>query len=75
MRVEVADRGPGLADEEIDRVWESFYRGKASAQHPNRGSGLGLTVVKRLVELHQGEIGVQPTPDGGVTFWFTIPTT
>ena len=73
VRVEVEDHGPGLAEEEVSRVWESFYRGTESAQLPNRGSGLGLTVVKQLVELHGGKVGVQETPGGGATFWFTLP--
>ncbi|HZO32837.1 MAG TPA: GAF domain-containing sensor histidine kinase [Chloroflexota bacterium] len=73
VRVEVIDHGPGLAEEEVGRVWESFYRGTESAQLPNRGSGLGLTVVKQLVELHGGKVGVQRTPGGGATFWFTLP--
>ena len=73
VRIEVVDHGPGLADEEVGRVWESFYRGTESAQLPNRGSGLGLTVVKQLVELHGGTAGVQETAGGGATFWFTLP--
>jgi signal transduction histidine kinase len=73
IRVEVEDHGPGLVAEEVGRVWESFYRGTESAHLPNRGSGLGLTVVKQLVELHGGTVGVEETPGGGATFWFTLP--
>jgi GAF domain-containing protein/anti-sigma regulatory factor (Ser/Thr protein kinase) len=73
VRIDVVDHGPGLAEEEVGRVWESFYRGTESAQLPNRGSGLGLTVVKQLVELHGGKVGVEETPGGGATFWFTLP--
>jgi signal transduction histidine kinase len=73
VRVEVVDHGPGLADDEASRIWESFYRGTEAAQLPNRGSGLGLSVVKQLVELHGGNVGVRGTPGGGATFWFTLP--
>jgi signal transduction histidine kinase len=73
-RIEVEDHGPGLAVEEVGRVWESFYRGTEAAQLPNRGSGLGLTVVKQLVELHGGTVGVRNTPGQGATFWFTLPS-
>jgi signal transduction histidine kinase len=73
--VEVEDHGPGLAPEEVNRVWESFYRGAESAQLPNRGSGLGLTVVKQIIELHGGTVGVRRTDGGGATFWFTLPLT
>ena len=48
-------------------------RGTESAQLPNRGSGLGLTVVKQIVELHGGKVGVRGTAGGGATFWFTLP--
>src|SRR5205823_3107656 len=70
---EVIDAGPGLRAEEVERVWETFYRGAEAAQLPNRGSGLGLTVVKQLVELHGGRVGVQSAPGSGATFWFTLP--
>jgi signal transduction histidine kinase len=73
VRVEVADHGPGLAANEVDRVWESFYRGAEAAQLPHRGSGLGLTVVRQLVELHGGRVGVRSIPGQGATFWFSLP--
>jgi signal transduction histidine kinase len=73
IQVDVIDEGPGLSAEEVSRVWESFYRGAQAAQLPNRGSGLGLSVVKHLVELHGGRVGVRSTPGDGATFWFTLP--
>ncbi|MGE3269078.1 MAG: GAF domain-containing protein [Chloroflexota bacterium] len=73
VRVQVQDHGPGLSAEEVDRVWESFYRGAQASQLPNRGSGLGLSVVKHLVELHGGKVGARSTPGQGATFWFTLP--
>ncbi|MCC7104378.1 MAG: HAMP domain-containing histidine kinase, partial [Chloroflexi bacterium] len=72
-RVEVEDHGPGLLPEEVSRIWESFYRGAEAANLPNRGSGLGLTVVRQLVELHGGNVGVRSAPGQGATFWFTLP--
>jgi signal transduction histidine kinase len=73
IRVEVEDHGPGLSSEEVGRIWESFYRGAEAAHLPNRGSGLGLTVVKQLVELHEGTVGVRSAPGQGATFWFALP--
>jgi signal transduction histidine kinase len=73
VRVAVTDEGPGLTAEEASRVWERFYRGSAAATSPYRGIGLGLTAVKRLVELHDGQVGVESAPDRGSTFWFTLP--
>jgi signal transduction histidine kinase len=74
VRVAVADWGPGLTAEEASRVWERFYRGAAAATSRYRGIGLGLTTVKRLVELHGGQVGVESAPDEGSTFWFTMPS-
>ncbi len=72
LRVEVSDRGPGIARAEQARVWEKFYRG-AAAISAHRGSGLGLSIVKHLVELHGGQVGLKSAPDRGATFWFTLP--
>jgi signal transduction histidine kinase len=73
FRVEVADRGPGIRPEEQPRIWESFYRGADMLTKPVRGSGLGLAVVKHLVELHGGTVGVNSTLGEGATFWLTLP--
>ena len=73
VRVEVADRGPGVPPGERERIWEPFYRGAEEVRSPRRGTGLGLPVVRRLVELHGGQVGVGETPGGGATFWFTLP--
>jgi signal transduction histidine kinase/DNA-binding response OmpR family regulator len=73
LRVEVSDQGPGIAAEEQSRVWEKFYRGSLAMSAAPRGSGLGLAVVKHLVELQGGRVGLQSVLGGGSTFWFTLP--
>jgi signal transduction histidine kinase len=73
IRVEVADRGPGIAAVERPRIFEPFYRGERSETSPVRGGGLGLTIAKRLIERHGGSIGVRSRPGRGSTFWFTLP--
>ena len=72
-RIEVADEGPGIAPEERERIWKKLYRGEQAISSPNRGSGLGLTVVKQLVELHGGQVGARNTLHRGTTFSFTLP--
>ena len=72
-RIEVEDRGPGLTPAAQRRVWEKFYREEAASNSPNRGSGLGLAVVKQLVGLHGGRVGVHSSPGRGATFWLSIP--
>jgi PAS domain S-box-containing protein len=66
-RIEIADRGPGIAPEELERVFEAFHTTKKS------GTGLGLAIVKRYVELQNGEVRLQPRPGGGIVAQVTIP--
>jgi K+-sensing histidine kinase KdpD len=73
LLVEVSDQGPGIPQEEQGRIWEKFYRGTGALLSPTRGNGLGLAVVKHLVELHGGVVGLRSTPGRGSTFWFSLP--
>lgn len=73
VRVEVADQGPGIAARVQGRIFEAFYRGSRSEVSPLRGGGLGLTIVRRLVEAHGGQVGLESAPGRGSTFWFTVP--
>jgi signal transduction histidine kinase len=73
IRVEVTDQGPGISEEEQPRVWEPFFRGQRALISARRGSGLGLAVVKQLVELHGGQVGLESGVTRGSTFWFTLP--
>ncbi len=72
---EVADRGAGIAPEELSRVFERYYRSVRSRQQGITGSGLGLYIVRRIAELHGGEATVSNTPGGGATFRLRIPAT
>jgi len=68
----VTDTGCGIPLDEQETVFESFYRSQ-SAEHKDRGAGLGLAITKSLVELHGGTIGVESTLGEGSHFWFTLP--
>lgn len=76
-RIAVRDEGPGLTLEEQGRIWERFYRVEwIESQHSNgAGLGLGLYICQIIIEQHQGQVGVESTPGGGSTFWFTLPIT
>ncbi|RYD75333.1 MAG: response regulator, partial [Verrucomicrobiaceae bacterium] len=68
MRVKISDTGPGIAKEDLPRLFVSFerlYAGYSSTE----GTGLGLSLSKRLVELMGGEIGVESVPGQGSVFW------
>src|SRR6266545_1526195 len=70
--VEVADDGPGIPPQLVDRLFDPFLRGPSRAGAP-RGTGLGLAVARGLVEAHGGRIFVANRPDGGAIFRFTLP--
>jgi two-component system sensor histidine kinase KdpD len=71
VQVEVADRGPGLTEEEKERVFEKFYRGQ---RHGSKGgAGLGLAICKGVVLAHGGRIWAANRPGGGAVFSFTLP--
>jgi signal transduction histidine kinase len=73
VHVSVADTGPGIAAEDVDRIFEEFQQTDAGIEQ-GEGTGLGLALSKRLVELHGGHIWVDSEPGEGSTFVFTLPT-
>jgi signal transduction histidine kinase len=73
VRVSVSDTGPGIAEEDRERIFEEFQQTEAGIEQ-QEGTGLGLALSKRLVELHGGRIWVDSELGKGSTFAFTLPT-
>ncbi len=71
--VSVSDTGPGIAPEDLPRLFDRFYRVDSSRSRATGGAGLGLTIARQLVEAHGGRIWVESSPGEGATFSFTIP--
>jgi signal transduction histidine kinase len=72
--VEVRDHGPGVRPLDQMRIFNRHVRGPAAGNEaPPNGSGLGLSIVKSLVELHAGKVGVRSEAGKGATFWFRLP--
>lgn len=69
LAVSVSDRGPGLSPEDLERVFEKFYRAKTAAG----GAGLGLAICKAVVEAHGGTIRAENGAHGGAVFRLTLP--
>lgn len=73
-RVSVADRGPGVPAGQQAALFERFVHYGAENKKSRHGAGLGLSVVKAIIEAHGGQVGVDNRPRGGSIFWFTLPT-
>jgi len=69
----ITDTGIGIAKEDLDRIFEDFYRTKAAKAYTQMGTGLGLSLVKRIVETYGGEIDIQSTVGEGSQFTVTLP--
>jgi signal transduction histidine kinase len=75
VRVTVADCGPGIPAELRTDLFRRFIYNRTphSQSHAQAGTGLGLSVVKAVVEAQGGQVGVDDRPNGGAIFWFTLP--
>jgi two-component system phosphate regulon sensor histidine kinase PhoR len=71
--LEVRDHGPGIGDEEHERIFDRFHQGKPSPYSRQRGFGLGLYVARSYAELMEGSVTVSNHPDGGALFVCTLP--
>jgi two-component system sensor histidine kinase KdpD len=72
LRVSISDQGPGIPLPERSKLYNRFMR-LGESEKAQYGIGLGLSVVKTIVEAHHGEVGMDDRPGGGSIFWFTIP--
>jgi signal transduction histidine kinase len=73
IRIDVADTGSGISPEHLPHVFERFFRADPSRSRATGGAGIGLTIVRRLVEAHGGEAWAASQPCEGATFSFTLP--
>jgi signal transduction histidine kinase len=73
VRIAITDHGLGIAPAERERIFEPFVRGEAAQARQIRGSGLGLSLVSRIVEAHSGRITLTSTPGQGSTFVVSLP--
>jgi PAS domain S-box-containing protein len=69
--LEVADQGPGIAENDVPRIFDRFYR--ADDDRTSRGAGLGLAIAKEIAEAHGTTVSVSATPGGGATFGIELP--
>ncbi|RYE47260.1 MAG: HAMP domain-containing histidine kinase [Hyphomicrobiales bacterium] len=73
VRIEIADQGPGVSDEDRPRVFERFYRGHGEGELENQGLGIGLAIAKDIVERHGGSIRLDNGAGGGAVLTVELP--
>jgi len=73
VEIRIADRGPGIPADEQEHIFDPFFRGQRAVQDQVHGSGLGLYLVKKIVEAHGGTIQVKSEPMNGAEFTIRIP--
>ncbi|MBO2521351.1 MAG: PAS domain-containing protein [Clostridia bacterium] len=73
VRVTVADTGVGIPEDQLDRIFERFYRVDKARSRKEGGTGLGLSIVKHTIERHKGRLGVQSQLGKGTRIWFWLP--
>ena len=72
IRFEVSDSGKGIKEEELEGIWDRYYRVDKVHRRAVIGTGLGLSIVKGVLELHNAAYGVENEEAGGATFWFEL---
>jgi signal transduction histidine kinase len=72
-RILVEDDGPGIAPEDMERLWSAFEQLETGSSRRYGGTGLGLSLTRRIVEAQGGSVGVESTPGAGTCFWVVMP--
>ena len=73
VRISIQDSGKGISPEELPLIWNRYYRTKETHRRAIIGSGLGLSIVRSILELHGANYGVDSQPGEGTCFWFELP--
>jgi two-component system phosphate regulon sensor histidine kinase PhoR len=73
LKIDIADTGLGIPAKDLDRVFERFYRADKARSRELGSTGLGLSIVKHIIEAHGGAVSVESTPDDGSVFSFSLP--
>ena len=75
LQIEVRDHGPGIPPEELERVFEPFYRLEGSRNRDTGGTGLGLTIARSIAHAHGGALTLQNRAEGGLVARLSLPRT
>ena len=73
IQIDVSDNGIGMSEHDASRIFDEFYRVDNTINQKVKGTGLGLTLVKNIIQAHQGRIWVESRLNQGSTFSFSLP--
>jgi two-component system sensor histidine kinase VicK len=73
LLIEISDTGTGISDDDADHIFERFYKVEKARHSSQKGNGLGLSIVKEIVEYHGGKIWFKSQSGKGSSFYFTLP--
>ena len=73
IKVEITDTGKGIKKEDINKVWDKYYKSEKKYKRNTIGTGIGLSIVKNIFILHKFKYGINSNLNKGTTFWFIIP--
>ena len=69
---QVTDHGVGIPQNELEYIWERYYRSSSNTVRASQGTGLGLSIVKEILTMHKANFGVNSKIGHGTTFWFEL---
>lgn len=72
VKISVIDNGIGIKKEDLQHIWSRYYKAAKSFKRPDSGSGLGLSIVKNILDIHGADYGVESEYTKGATFWFEL---
>jgi len=72
VRISVIDYGEGIAETDLPFIWDRYYKSGKAHKRAVTGSGLGLSIVKKIIDIHGGKYGVVSETGKGSTFWFEL---
>ena len=73
IRIDVKDYGIGIKEENLEYIWQRYYRVDKGLKRSTQGTGLGLSIIKEILEYHGFKYGVESTENVGSTFYFEMP--
>ena len=73
VRISIYDSGEGIPSEKLTDIWDRYYKVDKSHKRALTGSGLGLSIVSRLLQMHSASYGVESSEGKGSCFWFELP--